>query len=307
MRLVTFAGERGGDRVGVQLDGELADLSAVDGGPASMLDLLEGAGDDLAAAVGRWQARAPRVDAAGVRLRAPVPRPPKFLAIGLNTTDHRDDLSLRVILRNLPALRLVAGYKVAHPRPRYPLFFAKATSCVTGPYDPIWAPSGSDRADYEGEVAAVIGRRSRHLTPARAREAIVGLTLTNDVSVRDWQGDNPTGPMLGKGYETHGPLGPAIVTWDELADDLELRTLLNGERRQTGRLSDLVRSPAEVVSILSQFCTLEPGDVVACGTWSGVGFFAGRFLRPGDVVRIEADGLGHIENPVIAEPTAAAA
>ncbi len=153
----------------------------------------------------------------------------------------------------------------------------------------------------------VIGTHARHLTPAEARDAIAGYMITNDVSVRDWQTDNPTGPLLAKGYDTHGPLGPWLVTTDEIDPaDLELTTTLNGERRQRGRIADLIHSPAEIVSVLSGFCTLERGDVIACGTFAGTGWPTGRFLRPGDTVRVEIDGLGHIENPVVSEPAGAA-
>jgi 2-keto-4-pentenoate hydratase/2-oxohepta-3-ene-1,7-dioic acid hydratase in catechol pathway len=119
--------------------------------------------------------------------------------------------------------------------------------------------------------------------------------------VRDWQTDNPTAAALAKGYPTHGPLGPWLTTPDEFdSGSAELRTYLNGRLTQQGRIADLILSPAEIISRLSQFCVLQPGDIIACGTFGGTGWPTGRFLRPGDVVRIEIDGLGELSNPVVA-------
>lgn len=301
MKLATFQA-CDGPRPAAVVGEELADLSAVPDGPTDILTLLSDG--HCAERVERLLKTAPRFPIAEAQLRAPVPRPGKFLAIGLNAPDHRRDVNIGWLMREPGNIRLALGYLIAHPRPRYPFFFAKATSSIIGPYDPIWIPTGAKRTDWEGELAVVIGRHAHRLTPATARDVIAGYMIANDVSVRDWQTDNPTGPLLAKGYDTHGPLGPFLVTPDKFdVADLELRTLLNGRLRQHGRIGDLIHSPAEIVSILSGFCTLQPGDVIACGTFAGTGWPAGRFLRPGDTVRIEIDGLGHIENPVIPEPT----
>ncbi len=161
--------------------------------------------------------------------------------------------------------------------------------------------------DYEGELAFVIGRRARHVPAARAHEVIAGYVVANDVSVRDWQFKAPT-MTLGKSFDTHGPLGPWLTTADEMPDPhgLELRTWVNGELRQHANTRQLIFSCFDQVAVLSTVFTLQPGDVITTGTPSGVGgaMQPPKFLRAGDVVRIEVDGLGHIENTVVPEPTA---
>jgi 2-keto-4-pentenoate hydratase/2-oxohepta-3-ene-1,7-dioic acid hydratase in catechol pathway len=161
----------------------------------------------------------------------------------------------------------------------------------------------STRLDYEGELAFVIGRRCRHVPRARAAEVIAGYTVLNDVSVRDWQFKAPT-VTLGKSFDTHGPMGPWIVTPEELADPhvLDLRTWVNGEERQHANTRDLIFDCFEQIATLSTVCTLEPGDVVSTGTPSGVGVARGLWLVPGDVVRVAIAGIGAIENRVIEEP-----
>jgi 2-keto-4-pentenoate hydratase/2-oxohepta-3-ene-1,7-dioic acid hydratase in catechol pathway len=302
MKLATFSDGRG-TRCGVVFDDGVADLAAAGvlesgtemrellaGGSQALQRVRDGAGD------------APRIALEEVRLEPPV-RPAKFIAIGLNSRDHRKELTPTRLLRNPGLIRFGLGVKLAHPRSRHPIFFAKATSCVIGPYDEIWSPTESPTADYEGEVCVVIGRRCRQVSEERAGEAIAGYTITNDVSVRGWQLDNPMGPILAKGFETHGPIGPWIVTPDEFdADHFELRTYVNGELRQRGRGTDLLLGPERVVSTLSTFCTLEPGDLIALGTFAGSGILERRWLEPGDAVRVEVDGIGHIENAVVAEP-----
>jgi 2-keto-4-pentenoate hydratase/2-oxohepta-3-ene-1,7-dioic acid hydratase in catechol pathway len=245
--------------------------------------------------------KAPRLPLQEVSFRAPVPNPAKYMAIGLNANDHRKDINARWLMREPRLIRIAAGYLLAHPRPKYPFFFAKATSSIIGPSEPIVLPLRANQVDWEGELAVIIGARLHEANTDTARRGIAGYTIANDVSVRDWQTDNPTSAGLAKSYPTHGPMGPWLVTADEFdPHDSELRTYVNGALRQRGRISDLTLSPAEVVSKLSTFCLLEPGDVIACGTFAGTGWPAGRFLRPTDVVRIEIDGIGHLSNPVIA-------
>jgi 2-keto-4-pentenoate hydratase/2-oxohepta-3-ene-1,7-dioic acid hydratase in catechol pathway len=283
MRLVTFTHD-GRTRLGVVVGDEVADLGAGAHLPADMLALLASGPSGLDA-VGRATDRAPRLPLATVHLEAPVPRPPTFLGIGLNYADHIRESGL--------------------PRPEFPVFFNKQTTCVTGPYDPIERPRVSKALDYEGELAFVIGRRCRHVPRDRAPEVIAGYLVCNDVSVRDWQFKAPT-MTLGKSFDTHGPLGPCLVTPDEIGDphDLALRTLVNGEQRQASNTRHLIFDCFAQVEVLSTVCTLEPGTVITTGTPDGVGAAMQpmRFLRPGDVVRVEIDGLGHIENPVIQEP-----
>jgi 2-keto-4-pentenoate hydratase/2-oxohepta-3-ene-1,7-dioic acid hydratase in catechol pathway len=161
--------------------------------------------------------------------------------------------------------------------------------------------------DYEGELAFVIGRRCRHVPAERAAEVIAGYTIVNDVSVRDWQRRTPTMTM-GKSFDTHGPMGPMLVTGDELGDPhhLRLRTWVNGELRQDGNTADLIFDCYQMVEHLTTAFTLEPGDVISTGTPAGVGIAMKppRLLKDGDVVRIEVEGVGVLENPVIDEPQA---
>ena len=297
MRLATFSTEGTDPRVGVELNGEIADLTACDDGPRSLRSLLQQ--PDWARALAPMIKRAPRVPLGDATLHAPVPTPAMYMAIGLNARDHRRDINARWLLREPKLMRITAGYLLAHPRPKHPFFFAKATSSIVGPFDPIVLPPHASQVDWEGELAVIIGARIHDVNVETARRGIAGYVIANDVSVRDWQTDNPTAAALAKGYPTHGPLGPWMVTADELhLADIELRTYLNGELRQRGRIADLILAPAEVVSRLSRFCALQPGDVVACGTFAGTGWPVGRFLRGGDTVRIEVDGVGHIANPV---------
>jgi len=282
MRLVTFHAADG-LRVGTLTDGEVVDVSAarpdLPRDMAALLALGRPALDAVRAVTG------PRAALADLRLAAPVPRPPKFLAIGLNYAAH------------------VAESGIA--KPEVQLWFNKQSTCVIGPGDPIHVPRASAMVDYEGELGFVIGTRCRHVPAARAREVIAGFTVVNDVSVRDWQFRSPTMTM-GKSFDTHGPLGPALVTPDEIADPhaLHLRTWVNDELRQDATTDDLIFDCYEQVEHLSTAFTLEPGDVIATGTPAGVGFAMKppRMLCAGDVVRIEIDGVGVLENPVVDEP-----
>ena len=190
-------------------------------------------------------------------------------------------------------------------RPEFPMFFNKQSSCVVGPTDPIQLPRVSSALDYEGELAFVIGKRCRHVPRARAHEVIAGYTVVNDVSVRDWQFKAQT-MTLGKSFDTHGPMGPWIVTPDEIGDPhaLGLRTWVNGELRQDSNTKQLVFDCFAQVETLSTVMTLEPGTVVATGTPGGVGVAMKppKFLVVDDAVRIEIEGIGWIENRVIEEP-----
>jgi len=285
MRLATFT-HGGTTRVGVVTDDGIVDLAvAAPELPRDMAALLAAGDGALAAARRAGTSAGGRLPLAAVTLEAPVPRPPKFLAIGLNYADH---------------VRESGGEP-----PAVPVMFNKQSTCVTGPYAPIHLPRVSPLLDYEGELAFVIGRRCRHVPRERAHEVIAGYCIVDDVSVRDWQLRTPTMTM-GKSFDTHGPMGPWLVTPDEVGDPhaLELRTWVNGELRQHSSTSQLIFDCFAQVEHLSTAFTLEPGDVVTTGTPSGVGgaMQPPRFLQVGDVVRIEIEKLGAIENPVVAEP-----
>lgn len=280
MKLVTFT-QAGRTRIG-RVDGDrVLDLSAA-GLPGDMLTLLAGGAESMqraAAATGSSYALA------DVTLCAPVLRPPKILAVGLNYKDHIEETGLET--------------------PKFPMFFNKQSTAAHGPYTPFHLPRVSDKLDYEGELGFVIGRRCRHVPRARAHEVIAGFVVCNDVSVRDWQMRAQTF-TLGKSFDTHAPFGPCIVTSDEVGDphDLSLKTWVNGELRQNSNTRHLVFDCYEQIETLTAAFTLEPGDLILTGTPSGVGigFDPRRFLKEGDVVRIEIAKLGYIENAVVAEP-----
>jgi 2-keto-4-pentenoate hydratase/2-oxohepta-3-ene-1,7-dioic acid hydratase in catechol pathway len=214
-------------------------------------------------------------------------RPQKFLGIGLNYADHIAESGMEA--------------------PEYPVFFNKQVTCVVGPDDEVHMPRASKLLDYEGELAIVIGSRCRHVPEERAHDVIAGYTIANDLSVRDWQLRAPTMTM-GKSFDTHGPLGPWIVTGDELGDphDLAIRTYVNDELRQDGNTRDMIYSCFAQVAHLSEAFTLEPGDVIATGTPAGIGAvrqpFPDGLLHVGDVVRVEIDGIGGLRNTVVEEP-----
>ncbi len=285
MKLATFT-QAARTRVGVVVSDEVVDLSATAPQlPAEMNALLAAGPDALAAAARAVDRAAARIPIDDVHLEAPILRPPKILAIGLNYADHVAESGLE--------------------RPKHPIVFNKQSTAVTGPYDPIHRPRVSEALDYEGELGIVIGRRCRHVPKARAAEMVAGYLVVNDVSVRDWQLRTPTMTM-GKSFDTHCPLGPWITTPDELGDPhaLGLRTWVDGDLRQDSNTKELIYDCFDLIEHLSTAFTLEPGDVIATGTPGGVGIAMKppRLLVAGDVVRIEIEGIGQLENPVIEEP-----
>jgi 2-keto-4-pentenoate hydratase/2-oxohepta-3-ene-1,7-dioic acid hydratase in catechol pathway len=227
----------------------------------------------------------PMIPLGEVQLLAPIGRPPKFLAAGLNYEDHIKEVGL--------------------PRPLSPVFFNKQTTCVVGPGGDVHKPRVSDLLDYEGELGVVIGRRCRHVPAESALDVVAGYLVVNDVSVRDWQLKAPT-MTLGKSFDTHGPIGPWLTTTDEIDDpqNLRIRTWLNDELVQDGSTADMIFDIATQIATLSTAFTLEPGDIIATGTPAGVGFAhdPALWMKDGDTVRVEIDGLGVLENPIVDEP-----
>jgi 2-keto-4-pentenoate hydratase/2-oxohepta-3-ene-1,7-dioic acid hydratase in catechol pathway len=287
MKLATFK-HNGSTRIGAVLDDELIDLAAaLPELPRTVIGVLE-AGADALALIERAAARSgQRLALADVELLAPIPRPGKVLAVGVNYADHIAEMGRQ--------------------KPDHPTVFNKQTTCVNGPRAPIHLPRVSSALDYECELAFVIGKRCRHVPKERARDVIAGYCIMNDVTVRDWQVHTPTWTM-GKSFDTHGPLGPWLTTADAVPDPhaLDLRTLVNGEVRQNSNTRNLVFNCFDLVAYLSTAFTLEPGDVVSTGTPGGVAaaMKPPRWLQLGDVVRIEIQGLGALENRVVAEPDA---
>ncbi|ADB50520.1 fumarylacetoacetate hydrolase family protein [Conexibacter woesei] len=293
-------------RVGLVLDEQLLDLSYLGyDDPVALLALDARGRAELAE---RARVDAARVDRSEARLLAPIARPPKFFGVGFNYRTHVEELGGEVDREDMRRLAQVGdAMRAGFPSSRFVTVFNKQSSCVVGPDDDVWMPYDADWVDFEGEVAVVIGRRARRLSPADAAQVVAGYLLCNDVSVREWQFESPT-IWLGKSFETHGPLGPWITTADEIADldAVEIRTWVNDEERQRGNLGELVTPIPEIVSQLSHVCTLEPGDVIATGSPAGVGISDGRYLKVGDTVRIEAAELGVLRNTVVAEPGAPA-
>jgi 2-keto-4-pentenoate hydratase/2-oxohepta-3-ene-1,7-dioic acid hydratase in catechol pathway len=267
------------------------DLSAeLPAGCTTMLDVLRSgpALMERLEAANLSGARRLRLDE--VKLAAPIANPSKFLAIGLNYQDHLEEV-------------LARGGKA----PESQLWFNKQVSCINGPYDPIQKPRVSDRLDYEAELGVVIGKRCRHVRAESALDVVAGYVVMNDVTARDWQRKSPTW-TLGKSFDTHGPLGPWISTKRDVPDPqaLQVRLWVNGQLRQQMSTARMVYPVSDQIAYLSTVMTLEPGDLLATGTSSGSGWGMDPpvFLQPGDVVRVEIDGIGHIENAVVEEPAA---
>lgn len=282
MKLATFT-HQGRTRIGVVQDGGILDLSAAAPTlPQEMRNFLDAGASAMTAARAAKGGLIPLKD---VRLEAPVLRPSKFLAIGLNYADH------------------IAETK--RDTPEKQLWFNKQTTCVNAPYGSVHLPKVSSALDYEGELGFVIGRKCRHVPKDRAHEVIAGFFIVNDVSVRDWQFHSQTMTM-GKSFDTHGPFGPWIVTPDEIGDphNLSIRTLLNGAVMQDSSTKHLVFNCFDQIAYLTQAFTLLPGDVIATGTPGGVGGAKTppQFMKAGDKVRIEIEKIGAIEHEIIPEP-----
>jgi acylpyruvate hydrolase len=295
MRLISFLSD-GRPRLGA-LDGDaIVDLAAAHearGGavglvPPDIVGLLSGGEPALAAArdalAGAGERE--RVERSAVRMLPVVPRPPKTICVARNYGEHAAEAGLAV--HAVPSL------------------FIRFAQSLIGDGEPVLIPRVSEQVDWEAELAVVIGAPGRHVARERAHEHIAGYTMFNDVSVRDWQLRQPPIQFgAGKNFDGSGPLGPALVTRDEVADPQALAIALrvNGETMQSSTTADMLFDVATLIEHISTFTTLEPGDVIATGTPSGVGHFRTppRYLRAGDVVEVEIEGLGVLRNPVEAE------
>jgi 2-keto-4-pentenoate hydratase/2-oxohepta-3-ene-1,7-dioic acid hydratase in catechol pathway len=304
MRIASYETADGDVQAGVVIGEDVVALRALDSTPHELVDVLAAGADVISDVKRKAHAATQRTPLDTVRLRAPIARPSKYLAIGFNFTSHLEEIKQAAGRPEFAEpMRRFGHLREAFPDQAIPTFFNKQVSCIAGPFDDILAPHDSAMLDYEGELVAVIGRRTRRVDPADALRSVAGYTVGNDVSVRDWQQDTPT-MWPGKSFDTHGPLGPWIVTADELDPaDLAIKTWVDDELRQDGSTAEMVTGIADMIAALSRVCTLEPGDLIATGTPGGVGVFSGRLLTPGQRVRVEVQGVGTINNTVVAEST----
>lgn len=282
MKLARFnAGQ--GVRLGVVDKDQIIDLERAGIECHSMLELIAGDRDVLEKIRDVCRYHEGDYAVRDVALLAPVPNPGKYLAIGMNYRKHLEE-----------AAKFGAG------TPQGQLWFNKQTTCINDPFGVI-DPGVTEKLDYEVELCVVIGRRARRVPAADALDHVFGYMVCNDVSARDWQFHSPTF-TVGKSFDTHGPIGPWIVTADEIADpqSLDLRCFVNGELRQSSNTAMMIYSISSQIEYLSTAFTLEPGDLIATGTPEGVGIAMTppRFLESGDVVRCEIERIGAIENRV---------
>ena len=284
MRFVTFE-EAGEARFGALMGGEIADFSNVAGAPASLSALLQ-AGEGALAAISGFLAKAPRRPLEGVKLLPVLPRPGKIICLGLNYAEH--------------------AAEGGREKPDYPNFFMRGATTLVGHGAPVIRPRVSEQLDFEAELAAVIGRRvPRHVAKADALSYVAGYACFNDVSVRDYQRRTPQW-TIGKNFDGTGPFGPAFVTADELpsgATGLKIESRLNGKVMQSANTRDMIFPVDETIMLLAQCLTLEPGDVLVMGTPAGVGFARTPpvWMKAGDTIEIEIEGVGLLSNPVADE------
>jgi len=281
MRLVRY-GRPGKEKPGLfDEEGRLRDLSGV-------IDDIEGAvlSEKALRKLSKVDWKTLPLVRGNPRLGVPVKGTGKFIGIGMNYSDH--------------------AAEVGAPIPSEPIMFMKATSCLNGPDDPIQLPKGSKKTDWEVELGVVIGTRAQYVSEEDALKFVAGYCVVNDVSERAFQFELGSQWDKGKGCDTFGPVGPFLVTKDEILDvqDLDLYLELNGKRMQTGNTSNMIFTVAQIVSYLSRFMTLEPGDIICTGTPPGVGLgrTPQRFLKKGDTLRLGIAGLGEQQQEVVAFP-----
>src|ERR1700683_1835744 len=270
MRLATFSRDGGAAQAGI-----------ISG------DKISGLGSDMISVIASGKptaATGPSYNLNDVTLLAPIPRPPKLICVGLNYRDHAAETKMEI--------------------PKVPTIFNKFPNVVIGPGASIVLPKVSERPDYEAEFAFVIGRGGRHIPASRAMEHVFGYTIVNDVSARDYQMATSQW-LMGKTFDTFAPMGPWIVTKDEVADPhaLDISLEIGGVMLQKSNTRELIFKIPELIKYISQVVTLEPGDIVATGTPPGVGFAQKppRWLKPGEETIVRIQGIGELRNPVVAE------
>ena len=283
MKLVNFL-YKGEKNVGALLDDGVCSFKSIsDKYSISMLEFIEQI-HELSPEVSKFIDSNPEViPLSEIEFLPVIERPGKVLAVGLNYRDHAKETGMDL--------------------PEVPMIFTKQSTSVLGHQGEIHKPKVSDAVDYEGEMAFVIGKKCRHVSKEEALDVIAAVTICNDVSVRDWQIASPTFTM-GKSFDTHCPIGPYIVTMDEISDihNLKIKTYVNDELRQDSCTDQLIFDCFDLIEHITKAFTLEPGDIIATGTSSGVGVVLGKYLIPNDVVKIELENVGTLENKVILEP-----
>jgi ureidoglycolate lyase len=279
MKLVRY-GEAGKEKPGIlDAQGAIRDLSGV----VKDIDAAAVTPEGLAKLRGVNVDSLPKVSG-NPRLGSPIANVPKLICIGLNYSDHAKESNM--------------------PIPSEPVVFMKAISAITGPNDDVKLPKGSKKGDWEVELAFVIGKKAQSVTEDEALNYVAGYMICNDVSEREWQLEHGSQWSKGKSFDTFAPLGPWLVTSDEIADPQSLAMWLdvNGQRKQTGNTNTMIFDVKKLVSYLSYMCTLTPGDVVSTGTPPGVGMGvkpAPQFLKAGDEMRLGIDGLGEQKQKVV--------
>ena len=296
MKLITFLLKNNpkSKRIGAIKNNTVIDFSSSDL-PKDMINFIKlgSTGLDIANDVIENQKNIHAID--DVILKAPIDKPNKILAVGLNYKKHIDEAKeLKDHHSNDVQLQ-----------DQFPNIFNKQNSSVNDPYGDVHRPNASDWLDYEGELGFIIGKECRHVSYENAKNCIYGYTVVNDFSIRDWQFRGPPHTMtMGKSWDTHCPFGPYIVTSDEIDDphNLALKTFVNDEERQNTNTNLMIYDCYTLIEYLTTAFTLEPGDLIPTGTPEGSAVTTQNWLKPGDKVKVEIEGLGYIENNIIQEP-----
>ncbi|MNJ23130.1 Ureidoglycolate lyase [compost metagenome] len=284
MRFVHFSkGHSPG--LAVDLGGVLHGMTADEPGYPGSLQQLLGNGNPALQAAHRVLSSARQIERSAIRLLPPLSRPGKIICVGLNYADHTKESP--------------------YEQPDYPTFFPRFASTLIGCDEPIIRPLASEQLDYEGELAVIIGKGGRHISRAHALEHVAGYSIFNEASIRDYQFKSPQW-TIGKNFDATGAFGPVFVSADELpagAKGLGLVTRLNGEVVQQGNTADMIFDVAELISVLSEALTLEPGDLIVSGTPAGIGWAhkPPLFMKPGDLCSVEIEGIGTLSNPIADE------
>ena len=296
MKLITFLLKNNpkSKRIGAIKNNTVIDFSSSDL-PKDMINFIKlgSTGLDIANDVIENQKNVHAID--DVILKAPIDKPNKILAVGLNYKKHIDEAKeLKDHHSNDVQLQ-----------DQFPNIFNKQNSSVNDPFGDVHRPNASDWLDYEGELGFIIGKECRHVSYENAKNCIYGYTVVNDFSIRDWQFRGPPHTMtMGKSWDTHCPFGPYIVTSDEIDDphNLALKTFVNDEERQNTNTNLMIYDCYTLIEYLTTAFTLEPGDLIPTGTPEGSAVTTQNWLKPGDKVKVEIEGLGYIENHIIQEP-----